>query len=165
MLPEMMDYFKELKAARPESKFLFITGEAPESIRAVASEKGIAPEDIAVTSVLHHEVPLYTALMDASIFFIKPAYSKKASSPTKQGEIMAMGIPLICNSNVGDTDFIVSKYQAGIVIDSFDSKTYREHLIDPNSFDSEKIAAGAADYFALKEGVSRFLDVYTKVCE
>jgi len=165
MLPEMMDYFKELKAQRKNAHFLFVTGEAPAGIESVAREKGIDIDSISVISVLHHEVPHYIALMDASIFFIKSSYSKKASSPTKQGEIMAMGIPLICNSNVGDTDLIVSRYKAGIIIDTFDAETYRANLINPDDFDKEKIAAGAKDYFALKEGVDRFLNVYKKVSE
>ncbi|XOV68986.1 MAG: glycosyltransferase [Fluviicola sp.] len=165
MLPEMLDYFKVLQKEIPNAKFLFVTGESPEHIKKAANERGIASDAIAVTSVLHHEVPHYIALMDASIFFIKPSYSKKASSPTKQGEIMAMGVPLICNSNVGDTDLIVSRYKAGTVIDSFDQDTYKNNIIDPEKFDSKTIAAGAKDYFALETGVERFLDVYSKIYE
>lgn len=165
MLPEMMDYFKELQAEKPNAKFLFVTAESEERLKEVAKEKGIDPSAITVISVLHHEVPHYISLMNASIFFIKPSYSKKASSPTKQGEIMAMGVPLICNSNVGDTDLIVSNYKAGKVIDAFDIQTYKDNLIDPNEFDSKEIAAGAKDYFALSEGVNRFLDVYAKIYE
>ncbi len=165
MLPEMMDYFRELQKEQPNARFLFVTGESSESLEKVAKQKGIDPSSIAVTSVLHHEVPHYISLMDASIFFIKPSYSKKASSPTKQGEIMAMGIPLICNSNVGDTDLIVSRYKAGTVIDEFNQETYQNNIIQPTAFDSKEIAAGAKDYFALEEGVTRFLDVYAKIYE
>lgn len=165
MLPEMMDYFAELQKERLDAQFLFVTGESPEKLKQVAQEKGIDPSAIAVTSVLHHEVPHYISLMDASIFFIKPSYSKKASSPTKQGEIMAMGIPLICNSNVGDTDLIVSRYKAGTVIDEFNVETYRNNIIQPEAFNSTEIAKGAKDYFALDEGVERFLDVYAKIYE
>lgn len=165
MLPEMMDYFVELKKERPDAQFLFVTGESPERLKDVGKSKGIDPKDIAVTSVLHHEVPHYISLMDASIFFIKPSYSKKASSPTKQGEIMAMGVPLICNSNVGDTDLIVSRYKAGTVIDDFNVETYRNNIIDPTAFNTTEIAAGAKAYFALEEGVERFLDVYQKIYE
>jgi len=161
----MMDYFKELKQERPNAQFLFVTGESPERLKKAAEDKGIAPNSISVISVLHHEVPHYISLMDASIFFIKPSYSKKASSPTKQGEIMAMGIPLICNSNVGDTDLIVSRYKAGTVIDDFNESTYRKNIINPDKFDSKAIAAGAKDYFALETGVERFLDIYSKVYE
>lgn len=165
MLPEMLDYFKELKEARPNSKFLFVSGEDPSKIIAAASEKGIDKNYIKVISVLHHEVPRFISLMDASIFFIKPSYSKKASSPTKQGEIMAMGIPLICNANVGDTDLIVNKYESGIVIDKFDKETFKNTIIDPLNFDSNKISEGAKDYFSLTEGVQRYLSVYKAVCE
>ena len=165
MLPEMLDYFNELKAVRPNSKFLFVTGETPEKIIAEASKKGIGADDIKIISVLHHEVPSFISIMDVSIFFIRPSYSKKASSPTKQGEIMAMGVPLICNANVGDTDLIVNKYQSGIVIDKFDSATYQNNIIDPSKFDSDKISEGATDYFSLTEGVQRYLSVYKAVCE
>ena len=165
MLPEMLDYFKELKEAKPNSKFLFVSGEEPSKIIAAASEKGIDKDHIKLISVLHHEVPRFISLMDASIFFIKPSYSKKASSPTKQGEIMAMGVPLICNANVGDTDLIVNKYESGIVIDKFDKETFKNNIIDPQDFDSNKISEGAEDYFSLTEGVQRYLRVYKAVCE
>jgi glycosyltransferase involved in cell wall biosynthesis len=165
MLPEMLDYFKELKEAKPNSKFLFVSGEEPNKILAAATEKDIDTNDIKITSVLHHEVPRFISLMDASIFFIKPSYSKKASSPTKQGEIMAMGVPLICNANVGDTDLIVNKYKSGIVIDKFDKETFKNNIIDPQDFDSNKISEGAEDYFSLTEGVQRYLRVYKAVCE
>ena len=165
MLPEMLDYFKELKEAKPNSKFLFVSGEEPNKILAAATEKDIDTNDIKITSVLHHEVPRFISLMDASIFFIKPSYSKKASSPTKQGEIMAMGVPLICNANVGDTDLIVNKYESGIVIDKFDKETFKNNIIDPQDFDSNKISEGAKDYFSLTEGVQRYLRVYKAVCE
>ncbi|MCR9172985.1 MAG: glycosyltransferase [bacterium] len=165
MLPEMMDYFKELQSIKPNAQFLFVTGESPEQLKEVAIEKDVDPSAISVISVLHHEVPHYISLMDASIFFIKPSYSKKASSPTKQGEIMAMGVPLICNSNVGDTDLIVAKYKAGTVIKSFDTATYKSNIIEPKEFDSTAIAEGAKDYFALEAGVVEFLDVYSKIYE
>jgi len=165
MLPEMMEYFRELQKEKSNARFLFVTGEAPEKIKQVAIEKGVDPEFISVISVLHQEVPQYISIMDASIFFIKPSYSKKASSPTKQGEIMAMGVPLICNSNVGDTDIIVSRYKAGTVIEEFNETTYKNNIIQPEEFNSEAIASGARDYFALNEGVQRFLDVYQKIYE
>jgi len=35
---------------------------------------------------------------------------------SQQGELMGMGIPIICNSGVGDVDFIVEKYKSGFVL-------------------------------------------------
>lgn len=159
MLPEMLDYFKFLKRFKPEAKFLFITGENRETILPKVLERNIIENDILTVSALHKDVPGYISLFDASVFFIKPAYSKKASSPTKQGEIMAMGVPLICNSGVGDTSEIVARYNAGLVIDSFE---FQDINLIPSreKFNSTEIKAGAKEYFSLEQGVQRYLKVY-----
>lgn len=163
MLPEMLDYFKVLKSVKSNAKFLFITGENPEYILEEASKKGIDTNDFMITSVLHDQVPIHISLFDQSIFFIRPTYSKKASSPTKQGEIMAMGVPLVCNSGVGDTDDIVLKYGSGLIIDQFTDEEYLKVINSSTEFNSVEIAKNAADYFALEEGVKRYLQIYKQL--
>ncbi len=163
MLSEMLDYFVALKNVKPSAKFLFVTGESPNFIVQQATGKGISSSDVIITSVLHHHVPVHISLFDQSIFFIFPSYSKKASSPTKQGEIMAMGVPLICNSGVGDTDAIVKKYQSGLIIDKFNQDSYLEVINDPTELDATHISKGASDYFSLSEGVNRYLRVYKAI--
>jgi glycosyltransferase involved in cell wall biosynthesis len=102
-------------------------------------------------------------LFDFSIFFIRPTYSKKASSPTKQGELMAMGIPLICNSGVGDTDKIVKDYEAGIVLTDLTDQAYSAINTELPGFKKERAIAGANEFYSLNEGVKRYLKVYTSL--
>jgi hypothetical protein len=161
----MLDCFKVIKEKDPHYKFLFVTGEKPESILNAAKERSIDPSDLIIQSCLHKEVPLYISLFDVSVFFIRPTYSKKASSPTKQGEIMAMGIPLICNAGVGDTDKVVRDYKAGIVLNELNEANYRE-MPDPTSvFDRELTMKGASDFYGLEEGVRRYRKVYESALE
>lgn len=163
MLDEMLDYYKELQAKNPTAKFLFVSGEPPEMITSECEKKGISLDQIIITSTLHKDVPLHISIFDSSVFFIRASYSKKASSPTKQGEIMAMGIPLVCNSGVGDTDEIVERYKAGIVIKDFTPESYRAAFTEDHTFDIDGIKTGANDYFSLTEGVSRYLSVYKAI--
>jgi len=163
MLPEMLDYFKVLKSQNNRAKFLFVTGEKEETIYNSVIEKGIQKTDVIVTSCLHKDVPLNISLFTKSIFFIRPTFSKKASSPTKQGEIMAMGIPLVCNSGVGDTDFVVNKYHAGSVIVSFDDESYLKSIVTPNQIDIDKMKDGASNFYGLEEGVEKYAFVYKQV--
>lgn len=163
MLPEMLDYFKILKQEKPHAKFLFVSGENPVSIQSAAQQKGIDLNDLTIVSCAHKEVPLYISIFNQSIFFIKPAYSKKASSPTKQGEIMAMGIPVVCNVGVGDSDYIVKKFNAGILIESFEDEAYLEAIRSQRSFDPEELTAGAKSFFSLENGVQKYLAVYKKI--
>lgn len=163
MLSEMLDYFKVLKKTKENAKFLFVTGENPDTVYSASGQKGIALSDIIITSCLHKDVPLYISLFDESIFFIRPTYSKKASSPTKQGEIMAMGIPLVCNAGVGDTDKIVIAYESGVVIQHLNEQSYEESVEKGISYNREKTIEGANEHFALETGVKRYAKIYEEL--
>ena len=94
---EMMQFCKVAHDKIPAAKFLFISPGRHEAIAAAAAKQGIAAEKLIITSAARKEVPLYLSLSNFSVFFIRPCFSRKAQSPTKHGEIMAMGIPVITN--------------------------------------------------------------------
>jgi glycosyltransferase involved in cell wall biosynthesis len=166
MLEEMLDFFKKLLEKIPNATFLFITNENPSLIFESATKKGIEKKHFVVKSAKRNEVPLYLSLSDVSLFFIKPVFSKKASSPTKQGEIMGMGVPLICNTNVGDVDFIVKDTGCGEVLDTLNDAAYSEVLNRMENIKNirpEKIRAGAQKYYSLESGAQKYLSVYKKI--
>ncbi|MNR27797.1 hypothetical protein D3C85_1450840 [compost metagenome] len=127
-----------------------------------AKKLEINPDSIRVISVQHQNVPLFISLFDCSIFFIRPTFSKKASSPTKQGEIMAMGIPLICNAGVGDTDKIVHQYHAGLVLKNTKDETISSFNLDFPDFNKESTMLGAREYFGLERGVESYFSIYDR---
>ncbi|MBK6384547.1 MAG: glycosyltransferase [Chitinophagaceae bacterium] len=164
---EMLDFFKVLKAAVPKARFLFITHDAKELIIRKAVQKNIQPADIIVQPASRKEVPLLLSLSNWSIFFIKDAYSKKASSPTKQGEIMAMGIPILCN-DIGDTGRIVKESGVGIIIHDYTYKSYKlilEQLEKLNRLDKKMIRRSAFDYYDLNKGIASYEQVYNKILD
>jgi len=63
------------------------------------------------------QVPHFIAAMDVLVSFIKPSYARMAASPTKLAECFAAGIPVICNSGVGDVEEQVCSLRAGRVVD------------------------------------------------
>jgi glycosyltransferase involved in cell wall biosynthesis len=163
MLDEMLRFFKVLLKSKQNAIFLFISGENPKTIFSKALELGISEDRIRVKSVLHQDVATCISLFSASIFFIRPTFSKKASSPTKQGELMAMGVPVICNSGVGDTERVVREYQSGIVIQDFNNKNYQLTDLNFRAFDRERTMKGASEFYGLNEGVERYFEVYQKL--
>lgn len=160
MLPEMLDYFKVLKEVNSAAKFLFVSGENPATILELAQRKGIAETDIRIVKALHHRVPHYISLFNEAIFFIRPTFSKQASSPTKQGELMAMGIPLICNAGVGDTDYIVNKYQAGTVLYELTLDSFTKLIREGVDFNQQLTMQGAQEFFSLNKGIHHYATVY-----
>ncbi len=161
---EMLDFYSRLTFKFNDAYFLFITQENPEMILKLADEKGILRNKIIIKPAQRKEVPALLSLSDASVFFIKPSFSKQASSPTKQGEIMSMGIPLICNSGIGDTDLIVKEANSGVVCNSFSDASYDEAiLLLTKTISIEKrnqIRQSANKYFSLKEGIASYNDLF-----
>jgi glycosyltransferase involved in cell wall biosynthesis len=166
MLPEMLDFFKVLKSKKQNTIFLFITNEPEEKIKSISIEKGIDPNDIKVASCLHKEVPTYISMFDISIYFILPAYSKKASSPTKQGELMSMGIPIVCNANVGDADKIITETNSGWVVSNFEEKEYEKianQILNEPLPDRQEINQHGIREFNLEWGAERFRKTYERI--
>lgn len=163
MLDEMLDFYLVFRQQNPKSVFLFISGESRENILTRSNDKGIPAEEIMVESVPHQQVADHLSMFDLSVFFILPSFSKKASSPTKQGELMSMGIPIICNGGVGDTAELIQKYRAGAIVDEFSSASYQRAINDLVRYDREEARKGAQEYFALEEGVRRYLRIYSKL--
>jgi glycosyltransferase involved in cell wall biosynthesis len=89
---------------------------------------GIEPRDILVTQVTPDEVPRYLKAADIAISFIKPCYSKQSSSPTKIAEYLASGLPVVCNTGVGDLDKLIEEKQVGTLLREFSPPAYLKAL-------------------------------------
>lgn len=160
---KMMECFKIFSDKIPGARFLFISPHQHEIIIAKAKEFGIEESKIIIKQAERAEVPVLLSLSSYSLFFIKPCYSKQASSPTKHGEIMAMGLPLITNSGVGDVAEIVQKYESGIVLNHLKKESFlsaAEILLNGTPFNSQTIRAGANEYFNLKQAIFKYHRLY-----
>ena len=76
---------------------------------------------------------------------------------------MSMGIPLICNAGVGDTDLFVEKYSAGIVLKELNESAYLSNTTIEKSFNVESTKLGAKEFYGLEVGIKRYLTVYKKL--
>ncbi len=161
MLDEMLDFFKYVLQVRPDAKFLFITNEQASNIIEKANARKISEEALIITPAPHKQVPTYLALSNCGIFFVKPVFSKSASSPTKQAEIMGMGIPHICNAGVGDVDAIVDE-RTGEVVQSFNLAEYERvsKRILSALYNAIYIRQKAKEVYSLDEGIEKYAAVY-----
>ena len=163
---ELMQFCKMLSDKIPSTKLLFISPHRHEEIKMAAARYGIAADKIIIKKAGRQQVPLLLSLSDHSVFFIKPCYSKQSSSPTKHGEIMAMGIPLITNSGVGDVEMVVEKYHSGIVIREFNENEYAaaiQKLASGLQFDRAAIRQGAKEFYSLETAVKKYITIYNSI--
>lgn len=163
---EMFQFFKQLLHNRPEAKFLLITPDSPSIVLEIAKKYNISPSSIIIQKAKRAEVPTLLLLSNISIFFIKPVFSKQASSPVKMGEILAMGIPIIANTGVGDVDAIVLDTKCGILINEFTENAFEkgiQSIPDLLACDKSVFVNASRKYYSLEEGITLYENIYKQM--
>lgn len=164
MLEEMLDQFKAIQTKIPQAKFLMVSNDPwIEDYDLLLAKKQIDKSYIYFTNSPRKLMPYYIANTHIALFFIKACYSKISSSPTKHGEIMSLGIPLITNSGVGDIDAIVQATQSGYILQSFDETSYQVAsssidqllLLDPST-----IRNACKKYYSLESALDKYENIY-----
>ena len=162
MADEMIEFFKIL-SEKTNSHFLIITKDSKELVHHAAKKHNVDLDKLTIVSSSRIDMPYFITLSDASLFFIKPSFSKSASSPTKMGELLSMEVPIITNAGVGDVDSIINDTNCGISISYFNKENYQKAVLDllenRNLYKNNTVTT-AKKYFSLKEGIEKYLIVY-----
>lgn len=122
---EMADFFAVAVREKPDAHLLWLTPGRRERIKSLMDSRSIAADSYTVLAADPREVSSYLSASDVGLAFIKPCFSKLASSPTKYAEYLGCGLPLIINAGVGDSDALVLREQAGALVTTFDEVEYR----------------------------------------
>ena len=168
---KMADFFSSFLRHHSDAHLLWLTTGAPERVRTLMSERGIGTSSFSVRSVSAVTVPSYLSAADAGLSFIKPCFSKIASSPTKNGEYLACGLPLIINAGVGDSDALVDRWKVGVLIKHFDEEHYDQAIDDISRLLSDpdvraKTRAVAKELLDLQTiGAERYAALYERVLD
>jgi glycosyltransferase involved in cell wall biosynthesis len=163
MPDEMLSFFKILKEEIPNAKFFIITRDDKNTVLNSAEKAGVSKDGLIIKPANRNEVPSFLSISNWSVFFIKPVFSKKASSPTKLAELSAMGIPFVCNTNVGDVEEIVNSNKLGITISEFSDNAFRQVVKEINgnlSYNPKELRNIAYKLFSLEIGVKKYSEVY-----
>ena len=163
LMDEMFALFRAYRKLRPGARFLFVSGHPREEIQRLAY--GIDPVELVVASAKRDEVPALIAAADLGVSFILATYSAKASCPTKFGEMLAMGIPVIANAGVGDIADIVRETGAGAIVERDDEASLTKAIIraEAAAKDPALVRAAAERYFALETGIDRYDAIYREI--
>lgn len=89
-----------------------------------------------------------------------------AAMPTKIGEFLAIGRPVVVNAGLGDCDSIFSEKSAGVVISRKDDLRLKAlELIDlcENKATPTNCRDVAEKYFNLDEGAKKYLEIYSQM--
>ena len=93
--------------------------------------------------------------------------SLAAAMPTKIGEFLACGRPIVVNKGLGDMDQFIDEFDAGVVLDGSSSNLVESAsrlanlLLDSDT--PRRCRALAEKYFSMDVGASKYLDLYSQL--
>lgn len=102
-----------------------------------------------------------------SVCKLNAGSSLTAAMPTKIGEFLACGRPIVVNKGLGDMDQFINEFDAGVVLDGT-----RDNLVESATkllsllSDTEtpnRCRALAEKYFSMDIGANKYLDVYSQI--
>lgn len=163
LLDEMFDFFREYNRRYSGARFLFITMDDTGAVLQRAAKRGVEPNQVLVRRATREEIPGLMAAADNGIALKRPSFSALASSPTKLGEMLAMGIPVITNSGVGDVDQLIAQTGGGVVLNELNAVTYAAAVeeLDRLPASANEIRKRASRVLGLDFGVHRYSEIYT----
>lgn len=166
MLDEMLEFFRVLRQYFKNSRFLFITPDLPQNILSRCEAHQIGRQEVRIVKARRDEMPELLSLSKLAVFFIRPTFSKKASSPTKMAELMSMGIPFVTNSGVGDIDELLKNYNIGICLSGLSHDNFVNCIPEIKKIEnnySEKDRIHALKEYSLDYGVNQYARIYQQI--
>lgn len=169
LFDEALRTFVTLLKLKPQARLLIINRNEHDFIRERMAALGVDAAKVELKSAAHREVVQAIHQMDACVFYIKQAFSKRASAPTKFGELLGCGVPCISNSGVGDTESILEGENVGVVLRSFDDAAHLQGVeallkLVADTDVKPRCIKVANQYFALEQGVKNYDQIYRELC-
>jgi len=160
--------FAELARRNASFRFLIINKGEHDFIRKSLERAHVPMDRVELRAASFDEMPALIATMSASIFFIKPVFSKKASAPTKLAELLGCGVPCLTNTGVGDMSEQLAEQNCGVTVSSFDQSALNagvdallQLMAEPDIV--QRCRETALRHFSLEEGVKRYSAVYASL--
>jgi glycosyltransferase involved in cell wall biosynthesis len=165
---ETLQCFTLLRQTVPDARLHILNRGDHAYIHERLNHHRIDAEAVRLEVTDHAGVARAMCRMDAGIFFIKQAYSKTASAPTKLGEFLGCGVPCLGNAGVGDMASILEGERVGIALRDFSEAAMRVAIArllqlvrDPSI--QQRCRQVALGHFSLETGVRKYADIYREL--
>jgi len=153
----------------PDIGFRIVSRDDHDAIRAAGVAWPQVLERLEIVSRSPEEMPGAVAQFDVAAMFFTADFSKLGSCPTRMGEMLACGCPVVANDSVGDVGEIIRRYRVGVVVRENAAAEMRRAaeelagLLDETDL-TQRCRAAAEEWFSLERGAERYDALYRRIC-
>lgn len=117
-IEDILEIVISLRKTNKKIFFLLITNDDVSNIKLLLNNIGINKLDYYVKGVSRENIPSYVSLFDFGFLIREDHQLNRVSSPTKTGEYLAAGCPVICTKFSGDTPDLIEHGKTGFVLNN-----------------------------------------------
>lgn len=166
----MVALFRALRRRVPEARWLVVSQSDRAQLDSLCQESGIPGEAYEVYRAAPSAVPDFLRQARFGVAFYRQGTSSMGRCPTKFGEYLACGLPVVMNASAGEWAEVIAREDCGVLVsehpleDEFDSAV--ERLLQ---MERQRSALGrrcrhlAERFFDLREGARQYLELYRQV--
>jgi glycosyltransferase involved in cell wall biosynthesis len=161
-------FVKALGEVEPGCAVRIVTREDQAAIRERLARGGAAAaaaDKVEVFGVAPAAVPEAIAGLSAAAMFFETGVAKLGSCPTRMGELLASGLPVVANPGVGDVGGIIERYRVGVLVNENTDEAMRAAVVALKALlkDPElpaRCRQAAEDWFSLEKGAATYARLY-----
>ena len=110
-------------------------------------------------------IPYYS--FGISVCKMNAGPSLTAAMPTKIGEFLACGRPIVVNRGLGDMDQFLEEFDAGVILDGTPTNlaegAAKLASLLSDSETPDRCRALAEKYFSMEVGANKYLNLYSRI--
>src|SRR5690554_1355303 len=164
----LAEFFQQVAAQDTEACFEVITRDSKDEVRSRLGGNEDFQQRLRVFGLPPQQVHSAVQSHTVSAMFFSQGLSKLGSSPTRMGEILGCGLPVVANSGVGDVARIIEHYNVGVLVEDGSSESMKlglqrltELRNDPEL--AQRCRRAAEEVFSLEAGTEAYRELYRDI--
>ena len=160
--------FNTVAQKDPEARFEVVTRDDTETVRAALDIDGKLGDRLSIFPSASESVHEALQKQSTSVMFFTAGKSKLGSAPTRLGEALGCGIPVITNEGVGDVADIIRRYNVGVIVKDASETAMNAALgeLEPLRSDPDlppRCRRAAEEVFSLEAGTEAYHKLYADI--
>ena len=160
--------FNTVAQKDPEARFEVVTRDDAETVRAALDIDGKLGDRLSIFPSASESVHEALQKQSTSVMFFTAGTSKLGSAPTRLGEALGCGIPVVTNAGVGDVADIIRGYKVGVIVKGISEAAMSVALNELEELRSDpdlpsRCRKAAEAMFSLEVGTKAYRKLYAEI--